>query len=186
MCRWRSAIQEWFKDTWDSKIIKILICDYRDAREYLIKFILMEANETFAVIELQDTNKCASVYVKMLDLIYISNLEKCRLDNSVFVSEKWWKRKKNEIEGVHTQDASVLVSSLSQSVHFNLFNSVICDPSNPPLLTSDVSTDINKLRIFLSISRSRITSKCTDTSADVNFPWIRFASRHVFHWIRLE
>lgn len=72
----------------------------------------MGASETLSVIALQDTKKCASVYVKMLGLIYILNLEKGRIDDSVFVSrEKWWKRKKNEIEGVHTQNASDRVGS---------------------------------------------------------------------------
>jgi len=61
---------------------------------------------------------------------------------------------KGEIEAICTA-RSILISLLPQNVHFNLFNSMICDSFNPPLLTSDVSLDINKVRIFLSISPSR-------------------------------
>lgn len=145
----------------------------------------MEATGKFAVIAGYEVSVPTFTNVKMSNLIYFLNLREYRIGDCVFVyPEKWWKRRKKRNRGWYIgRVGSILVSSFSRSVHFNLFNSVICDLSNPPLFTSDVSTDINKLRIFLSISRSRITS---ETSADVNFPWIRFASRHVFHWIRLD
>lgn len=89
----------------------------------MIKLILMEVNKNI--------NKRVQKYVQIYRCVRFNIFEvfKIRIRKSFHIRIKSDEKRKR---GYMHQDRSILVSLLFQNVHFNLFNSVICDFSNPP------------------------------------------------------